>query len=77
MYYKIRATFLTSYLSSLLYFLQSVIMSTKAKKLKASDIPYEDNGLRYVVETASTGRSTCKRYVFVEEDNTIRYILTK
>ena len=50
-------------------------MSTKAKKLKASDIPYEDNGLRYVVETASTGRSTCKRYVFVEEDNTIRYIL--
>jgi len=49
-------------------------MSTKAKKLKASDIPYEDNGLRYVVETASTGRSTCKRYVFVEEDNTVRYI---
>ena len=34
-------------------------MSTKAKK--ASDISFEDNGLRYCVETAGTGRSSCKR----------------
>ena len=40
---------------------QTAIMSTKAKAPKASDIPFEDNGKRYVVEPATSGRSSCKR----------------
>ena len=46
----------------LVLFFHSRSTMPKAKKPKAADIPFEENGLRYVVEPATTGRSTCKRW---------------
>ena len=52
----------------------SAIMSTKATKAKkASDIPFEDNGNRYVVEPAGTGRSSCKRCKEKIEKGALRF----
>ena len=68
-----RFMFHPCHFSSDLLFAISHIMSTKVKAKKASDIPFEDNGNRYVVEPAGTGRSSCKRCKEKIEKGALRF----